>query len=235
MSAQTTWMLDPAILAWWTRAIRHASHWSQEALAASSGLTVRTIQRVEAGRLSDVTTRRALARGLGYSNPEIFFDPEFAKTVTGFFRQIEQIGKEALERRFPDRLRLRATPVLNGAELSRLAEIANAYNYCCDDDVSEEAKECAAALFDYLNDYGEAHELYSHVDKLAVHRELDSFLKDLEKFGVTVDSALQSTAISSENWPNQTPLPIDILCLVVHPKGRIIEEFWVPKKIRPGF
>src|SRR5271169_5996526 len=104
MSAETTSILDPSILAWWTRAIREASHWSQEALAASSSLTVRTIQRIEAGSRSDVTTRRALARGLGYDNPEIFFDPEFAKTITGFFRDIKQIGKDALQKQFPDKI-----------------------------------------------------------------------------------------------------------------------------------
>jgi transcriptional regulator with XRE-family HTH domain len=85
----------------WTRAIRQASRWSQEALAASSGLTVRTIQRVEAGRPSDITTRRALARGLGYNNPEIFFDPQFAEKITGFFREIEKTGREALQKQFP--------------------------------------------------------------------------------------------------------------------------------------
>ena len=56
---------DPKFLAFWTRCIREASHWSQEALAASSGLDVRTIQRIEAGRPASITTRRALARGLG--------------------------------------------------------------------------------------------------------------------------------------------------------------------------
>jgi transcriptional regulator with XRE-family HTH domain len=66
MSAETTPILDPSILAWWTRAIREASQWSQEALAEASGVDVRTIQRVEAGRRTDITTRRALARGLGY-------------------------------------------------------------------------------------------------------------------------------------------------------------------------
>jgi transcriptional regulator with XRE-family HTH domain len=235
MSAETTSILDPSILAWWTRAIRQASHWSQEALAATSGLTVRTIQRVEAGRPSDVTTRRALARGLGYDNPEIFFDPQFAETITGFFRQIEQIGKEALQKQFPDRIRLRVTPVRSGAELSRLAEVANAYNYCCDDDVTEVVKEVAATLFDYLNDYGDVHELYSNVDKLTVYRKLDSLLQDLGGRGAVVHSAMRSTSIVGKDWPNQTPLPVDILYLVVHVKEKIIEEFLVPKKTRGGF
>ena len=56
-------------------------HWSQEALAASANLTPRTIQRIEAGEPSSIATRRSLARGLGYENPDIFEDPEFIATV----------------------------------------------------------------------------------------------------------------------------------------------------------
>jgi transcriptional regulator with XRE-family HTH domain len=155
MSAETAPVLDPSILAWWTRAIRQASHCSQAALAASCGLTARTIQRVEAGLRSDVTTRRALARGLGYDNPEIFFDPEFAKTITGFFHHIEHIGRDVLQQQFPDKIRLPATRVSAGAELGRMIEAANAHYFHYDNSVTEAAKETAAALFDYFQDYGE--------------------------------------------------------------------------------
>jgi transcriptional regulator with XRE-family HTH domain len=222
-------ILNPSILAWWTRAVREASHWSQEAVAASSGLTVRTIQRIEAGRPSGVTTRRALARGLGYDNPEIFFDPKFAEIISGFFREIEKISRDAMEKQFPDKIRLRVRPVRNGAELARLAELAKAYNYCCDDEVPEEAKQAAATLFDYLNDYGDSAEFYSNMDKLGVHRELDALLNDLARDGAIVHSALRATSVVGKSWPDQTPMPLDILYFVIHAKDKVIEEFLVPK------
>jgi transcriptional regulator with XRE-family HTH domain len=54
-----------------SKALRETMNWSQEALAASSGLDVRTVQRIEAGNARvSVTTRRALAKGLGYDNPD---------------------------------------------------------------------------------------------------------------------------------------------------------------------
>jgi DNA-binding XRE family transcriptional regulator len=71
-AAMTT--LEPTLLGFWTKCIREASHWSQEAVAASAGLDVRTIQRVEAGKPVSIKTRRALARGLGYENHDIFQD-----------------------------------------------------------------------------------------------------------------------------------------------------------------
>jgi len=120
MNIDATSILDPSLLALWTRAIRGASHWSQEALAESSNLTVRTIQRVEAGQPSNITTRRALARGLGYDNPDVFFDPQFAKKIAEFATMIEQIGKEVVAKRFPDRIRLKATRIQSGEQLGRL-------------------------------------------------------------------------------------------------------------------
>jgi hypothetical protein len=51
------------------------------ALAASSGLDVRTIQRIKAGQGASVTTRRCLARGLGYEKPDTFDAPEFVMHV----------------------------------------------------------------------------------------------------------------------------------------------------------
>jgi transcriptional regulator with XRE-family HTH domain len=234
MSAETTPILDPSILAWWTRAIREASQWSQEALAEASGVDVRTIQRVEAGRRTDITTRRALAQGLGYDNPEIFFDAQFAQKITGLFRNIKNIGKEALQKQFPDKIRLPGTRVRNGAELGGLAEAATAYNYICDDEITEKAKEVAATLFDYLNDYGDAAELYSNVDRLHVHQELDALLRELDGHGAIVYFAVRHTSIVGKSWPDQTPMPVDILYLVVHCTEKLIKEFLVPKEFRFG-
>jgi transcriptional regulator with XRE-family HTH domain len=49
--------------------------WSQETLAEISGLTVRTIQRVEAGEPSSLDTRRAIARAMKILDMDIFMKP----------------------------------------------------------------------------------------------------------------------------------------------------------------
>jgi len=73
--------LDPKIFGFWVKRIRDTSHWSQEALAANAGLDVRTVQRFEAGKPASLTTRRALARGLGYDNHDISDSPDFIASV----------------------------------------------------------------------------------------------------------------------------------------------------------
>jgi transcriptional regulator with XRE-family HTH domain len=54
---------------------REAMEWSQETLAELSGLTVRTIQRVEAAQPSSLDTRRALARGFQIPDLDVFSKP----------------------------------------------------------------------------------------------------------------------------------------------------------------
>jgi DNA-binding XRE family transcriptional regulator len=63
-------------LAFLIRVLRQASEWPQETLAELSGLTVRTIQHGEKGDPSSLDTRRALARGFGYEDLDVFnIDP----------------------------------------------------------------------------------------------------------------------------------------------------------------
>ncbi|WSH31080.1 helix-turn-helix transcriptional regulator (plasmid) [Rhizobium beringeri] len=76
--ANTT-LLDPKQLGFWIKCVREGQKWSQEALAAAAGVDVRTVQRVEAGAKASVITRRAIARGLGYDNPDVFDDPTFVE------------------------------------------------------------------------------------------------------------------------------------------------------------
>ncbi len=55
--------MTPAEVGFLVDVHRDAMEWSQETLVELSGLTVRTIQRVEAGQPSRLDTRRAIARG----------------------------------------------------------------------------------------------------------------------------------------------------------------------------
>src|SRR5262245_30592820 len=161
-------LIPPDLLAWWTRLLRESENLSQEALAASSELTTRTIQRIEAGEHSTVTTRRALARGLGYENADTFDDVTVIQSLTTFRAEIDRIGKEALAAQFPDKVRLPATRVMTGEQLGRLAENSNASAFHWDEDLSREAKAAAAAIFDYLRDYGDVDDLYPATQKLGV-------------------------------------------------------------------
>jgi transcriptional regulator with XRE-family HTH domain len=70
-------LIDPKMLGFWARCIREAQHLSQEALAANASVDIRTVQRFEAGKAVNITSRRALAKAMGYDNPDVFDDPKF--------------------------------------------------------------------------------------------------------------------------------------------------------------
>jgi transcriptional regulator with XRE-family HTH domain len=65
----------PGKLAQLIRGLRERHEWSQAALAASAGLSERTVQRVENAEGSNRQTRRALARAFGFEDRDIFEKP----------------------------------------------------------------------------------------------------------------------------------------------------------------
>lgn len=172
---------NPKFLAFWTKCIRKTAHWSQEALAAAAGLDVRTIQRIEAGHPVNVTTRRSLARGLGYDNPNVFEDPEFIKGVHALFGSLKEIQDEDVQKQFPNHIRVDAVRVTSGAGLARIAYEAECYLFHADEMMSDEAKEIAASIFDFLRDLGDISDDTSSSDKLDYQRSLAELLEQLER------------------------------------------------------
>lgn len=224
-----TMTLTPALLAFWTKCLRTTQHWSQEALAAASGLTTRTIQRIEAGEPSTVTTRRALARAFGYDNSDIFEYPEFARNVRQF---IDVAHEQRIRDDHPDHMPLSAEPVASGDGLGRLIGASQAYVFNCDDDLHAGAKEQAAWLFDLLQDYGDIWNEITHSDRLKAGSEFDQALTDLRQQGARAYSATRSTKILGAAWPDQTPLPVTIGYMSIVRADREIDQLMVPKGFR---
>jgi transcriptional regulator with XRE-family HTH domain len=86
--------MTPPEVGFLVKRYRDAMEWSQETLAELSRLTVRTIQRVEAGQPSNLDTRRALARGFQIPDLDVFSKPnpfptseELEKQKADFDRQ----------------------------------------------------------------------------------------------------------------------------------------------------
>jgi transcriptional regulator with XRE-family HTH domain len=231
MDSATLTALDPKTLGFWAKCIREASHWSQEAVAASAGLDVRTIQRIEAGKSASITTRRALARGLGYENQDIFQDPTFIATAYGLLNDLQAGNRERLEAQFPDHMRLPVTRVASGDALGSLADVSEATLLNADESLSPEAKEIAASLFDYLRDIVDISADASFSDKLAYTKDMDAMLRSLEGLGTAVYSAIRSTKMAGAFWTYKTPIPITIGYLTVVPSDRSITEIMVPRRL----
>lgn len=228
-------LLDPKLLGFWVRCIRETQHMSQDALAKSSGVDIRTIQRMEAGNPVSVTTRRCLARGLGYDNHDIFDDPQFAMTVHSVLEGAQSINREAIEKQHPDHVRVQVERVKNGETLGRFADAANAMSLNADDELSLEAKQAAATLFDYVRDLIDVGNDASFSDKLAYSQDLETLLRELEGLGTAVYSAFRSMKMTNDTWADKTPIPMKIDYLTVVPVQRILTDMLVPRRAQMGF
>ena len=222
---------DPKFLAFWTKCIRETSHWSQEALAAAAGLDVRTIQRIEAGHPVSVTTRRALARGLGYDNPNVFEDVEFIKGVHDLFDGLRKVQDEEVPKQFPDHMRVNVSRVTSGEGLARVAYEANAYLFHADDAITEDAKEVAASTFDFLRDLGDLGDDGLFSEKLDYQRSLGDMLKELEVLGAACYCAFRATKMVGATWPDKTPVPMTIAYLTVVPAEKVLTDMMVPRRL----
>ena len=122
--AQQTRLLTLAELAACIKLFREMRQWSQEQLAAISGLNVRTIQRVEHGLSASLDTRRALARAFEFEDIDTFNKPFTIPSEEEFKAEKEKFDREHVT--------LTAIPLTTGKQLSKLAE-------SCTMDLSEPA------------------------------------------------------------------------------------------------
>jgi hypothetical protein len=227
---KATNLLEPGVLGFWVRCIREAGHMSQDALAALSRVDIRTIQRMEVGNAVSITTQRCIARALGYENPDIFDDPEFALEIHKFLEGAQAIKRSALEKEHPDRIRVKAARALNGEALGRLADTSNAVSLNIDDAITIEAKRVAAAMFDYISDLLDAKYDASLSDKLSFAQELETMLRELEDLGAAVYVATRSAKFANDHWTNKEPIPLTIGYLAAVPKGTSLGEMLVPRR-----
>ncbi len=222
---------DPKFLAFWTKCFRETSKWSQEALAESAGLSVRAIQRIEAGQSVSVTTRRALARGLGYTNPDVFEDPEFIKGVHALFDYLRKTQDEELQKQFPEHMWLNVARVTTGEGLARVAYEADACLFSADEVIARGAKELAATIFDFLRDLGDLGDHGTFADRLGYQNSLGELLAQLEAFGAACCCGFRMTKMVGANWVDKTPHPLTIGYLTVVPVEKVLTEMLVLRRL----
>jgi transcriptional regulator with XRE-family HTH domain len=203
--------ISPKELALLVTLQRQGMGWTQETLAEISGLTVRTVQRVEKGEASSVDTRRALARAFQIEDIDAFNKPHA-------FKSAEQLKQEAEE--FQNKhMSLPVSVAAFGKQLADLAENAEMHCFQQPENVSQSVAELVAEIYDYISDYGEIAELYSHGQKLAVHTTLDEQLSRLKAAGYSICYALRKTSIVGRNWVDKAPMPVSIAYAFVTKKG----------------
>jgi len=194
------------------RTLREMMGWSQDTLSALSGLSLRTIQRVECGKPSNAVTRQALSRAFelddidAYNKPLRFPDP----------REI-QAARERFER---EHVTLEVHVATSGRDLIRIFDTADMSSASSVVELEGDAAEAFAGLVDYLRDYRDCSDVMSETDKLGASRDTQAYFDRLSGAGFSVVYARRKVALVGKNWPDRTPVKMAIVYLVVYPKGK---------------
>ena len=203
---------------------RELRKWSQEQLAEISGLTPRTIQRVEKGERSSTDTRRALARAFGLEDIDAFNKPISIPDAEEQKAKQEQFAK--------DHVTLKAQPLTTGKELAKLAETMQMDLFSSAYELEREADEEFAALTDYFHEYRDCHDLYSEVGKFEVFDALDAHIQALKAQEVSLCYATRQVAFKSA--PGIEPYKAEVLYVVACRRGQELKEFATPKAFSLG-
>lgn len=217
-------LLTSAELAAVIKTFREVRKWSQEQLAEISGLTARTIQRVEQGTPSSVDTRRALASAFGFEDIDALNKPYAIPTAEQVKAEQEKFDKENVT--------LKADRISSGKQLAKLAEVANADMFSTAFELPREADEAFAALTDYLREYRDCSDLYSEVDKFPIYDELDDLLQTLGSQEVSLCCATRNAKLHAKGGADG--MDICLLYVVAFPKGKEPEQFAVARPVHFG-
>jgi transcriptional regulator with XRE-family HTH domain len=218
-------LLTAEELALLVRVSRESRKWSQEQLAAISGLSTRTVQRVENAKPSDLDTRRALARAFELEDIDAFNKPFKVPT--------EDELREAQAKFEREHVTLTAMPLTGGGRQLATLVAQHSVDMCTPGfELAREAEEVFARLVDYLREFRECEDLYSEVDKLGVYDEAQSYVDQLHDLGVSLRFAERHVALKVNPAPDAAPFKTSILYLVAFRVGHEPSEFVTPRQVK---
>jgi transcriptional regulator with XRE-family HTH domain len=237
MTAQAELTLTPELLGIWIGSSRKALEMSQEALAEISGLTARTIQRVEKGEPVNRQSRRSLARALGFEDYDAFDNPE---RIAAFLEMMKTLAKwkadeeaQALKKQHPDHLSLDAELVEDGRRLTSFSEALCGLGMHIADNLSAEEQDASLGLADYLRDYGDISNSFTNFgERKAYQTEIAEIIEDLKTRGISVYTAIRRTKLMNDSWKDKTPLPWTIGYLVFSHERVPSVKVLVPKRVQ---
>ena len=198
--------------------------WSQEQLAAISGLSARTVQRVEEGQSSSLDTRRALARAFEFEDIDARNKPYSIPDAAE-----PKAKKEAFDR---ENVTLRAKPIGSGKELAKLVGTTMMDLSTPAFELPREADERFAELIDCYRDYRDCADMYSEHDKFEVYDELQGHVEALRALDVSLCYATRKVTFKSA--PGVEPLSATALYVVACQRGQELTEFATPRAVRLG-
>ena len=187
---------------------RDAMGWSQETLAELSSVTVRTIQRIEAGQPSSLDSRRAIARGFEIPDLDVFCKPVPFPTAAELEEQ-----KAAFDR---DHVVLDAVRADGRKVISLLLDSPGtaAIGPGTTADLPRPAQDAYAAILDFTRDCMDVADVASRTEMLGYGDTLDEMLATLHHAGYCLCAARRDTSMTNKGWADPTPMAVSITYLV---------------------
>lgn len=209
--AKTKLPMTPAEIALLVKVYREAMEWSQETLAELSGLTVRTIQRVEAGQPSNSDTRRAIARGFEIPDLDIF-------CKTNPFPTQDELEQQKAE--FDRKHMVLDAAVADGCTI--IATLSGQPGYSAISpgstvELSHAAQDTFANVLDFTRDCMDVADVASRREMLGYGDQLEEMIAELRSTGFCLCMGVRQTAITNKSWADPTPLALSVVYLVAAP------------------
>lgn len=203
---------------------RDSRKWSQEQLSGISGLSVRTIQRVEQGESSDIHTKRALARAFELDDIDAFNKPIVLPTPEQIQAEKEKFDKEHVT--------LTALPLTTGKQFASLVEACMMDMPVPAFGSHRETEVLFAEMVDYFRDYRDCADLYTEVQKFEIYDGFQAYIDDLKKYGVSLRYAERKTYIKwGTDKEGSKPMLVNILYVAGFSIGKEPEYLAVQKSV----
>ena len=221
----------PAEVAVLVRMFRELRGWTQDTLAALSGLEVRTIQRVESGERSSKETKRAIARAFDFEDLDAFSKFQEPPSSEEAEKQRQEFERKHLI--------LDLEPVDGRGIVSALMDLSGlgAIGHQSLAGLSREAQDAFAVLLDYTRDCMDVCDVASKTEMLGYGDEIQGHVDTLKAAGHDLFIAHRKAVMRSESASGEQgrSLGMDILYLVTAPAGASPGKVAVLKQAEYGF
>ena len=223
MTDTETRTYSPAELSVLVAMFREVHKWSQETLAEIARITVRTVQRVEAGEPSSLDTRRSLARAFGlddidtFNRLQEFTSPEAAERAKAEF-DAKFVAVEARR--------------VTGRELVTSVVHSGPFRAIHTGTVGNEPTEVQdlyASVMDYMQDILDVCDVIGHVEALRYGDEIEVMISEMRAHGFEIALGVRDIIVRPGN--HRTALSY----IVTLPVGTGDRTIAVAKAFQTGF
>jgi transcriptional regulator with XRE-family HTH domain len=199
--------------------------WSQETLAELCGLTVRTIQRVEASQPASIDTRRAIARGFGFEDLDFFQQPLISSSPEKLLEQKDAFDREHL---------VLDAEVVDGRGVIRRLLDADGYHAIGPGStvaLPPAAEDAYAAVLDFLRDCMDVANEAGRAEMLGYGDTIEELAEPLRTSGFCLLAAVREVRFTSGGGQGASPMLTTIIYVVVAPTKGAPKHIVVARKV----